>query len=78
LLTLFYDAVHEIILMRLKTAISIGEARKESGDHRTILDAVEAGDAAGAAAAMDAHLVALQGLYVERFPDLMDERIDWL
>jgi GntR family transcriptional repressor for pyruvate dehydrogenase complex len=78
LLTLFYDAVHEMILMRLKTAFSISEARKGGGDHRTILDAVEAGDAAGAAAAMDAHLLALQRLYIERFPDLMSERIDWL
>jgi DNA-binding FadR family transcriptional regulator len=77
LLGLLYDAMHQIVILRLRRRISLDQAREGLADHQAILDAIAEGDVEKAGRLTAEHVEQVDELYEKSTPGLLAETIAW-
>jgi GntR family transcriptional regulator, transcriptional repressor for pyruvate dehydrogenase complex len=76
-LGLLYDALHQIIVMRVRRRISVQEAKESLDDHEAILESIVAGRVDEAATKAALHLEQVDELYEKALPGFLRETIAW-
>jgi DNA-binding FadR family transcriptional regulator len=77
LLGLLYDALHQIVALRVRRKISLSEAREWLGEHQAILDAIAGGDVEQATFLAGDHLAKVDRRFERAMPGLLGETITW-
>ena len=77
LLGLLYDALHQIVVMRVRRRISVQEAKESLDDHEDILASIVAGRVDEAATKAALHLEEIDDLYEKSLPGFLGETIAW-
>jgi GntR family transcriptional repressor for pyruvate dehydrogenase complex len=77
LLGLLYDALHQIVVMRVRRRISVREAKESLDDHEAILESIVAGRVDDATTRAALHLEQVDDLYEKLLPGFLGETIAW-
>ena len=77
-LALIRDALHEIVILRIRRHIPYGEVRQNLTDHYRLVDAIEAGDVAAAQRIAESHAEKTDVLYRRSVRGLFAERVPWV